>query len=81
MAATSAALDAPTKDLIIGGVVRERFPDVMEAAVMLKLLRNVLVDGVSIEDATRGSVVAADTLKKHVEAVLVEMDKAAKDPK
>lgn len=81
MSAASAVLDAPTKELIIDGVVRERFPDATGAAVMLKLLRNVLIDGVSIEDATRGSVVAADTLKAHVEAVLIEMEKAAKEPR
>lgn len=81
MAATSAALDASTKELIIDGVVRQRLSDASEAAVIMKLVRNVLLDGVSIEDATRKSLVAADTLKDHVEAALVEMDKAAKEPR
>lgn len=80
MLATSAVLDAPTKDLIIDSVVRKLVPDTKEAAVIRKLLRKVLLKGVSIEDATRGSVLAVGTLKDRVEAVLIEMDRTAKEP-
>lgn len=65
----------------MNGVLRECFPDTKEAGAMLKLVRNVLTDWMGIEDATRGSVVAADTLKDNVEAVLVEMAKTAKEPR